>query len=138
MRVDRLSPVQRSQLMARIRSKDTKPEWVVRRLVHGMGYRYVLHDRRLPGTPDLVFPSRRRIIFVHGCFWHGHDCGRVFLPKTNSEFWSEKISRNRSRDETQLAELRKLGWKVLTVWECSTNPKALASLQRRLERFLGP
>jgi DNA mismatch endonuclease, patch repair protein len=135
--MDRLTAEQRSALMARIRGKDTKPEMVVRRLVHGMGYRYLLHDRRLPGTPDLVFPSRRKAIFVHGCFWHGHDCGRGFRPKTNEQFWADKLARNKARDEGTLRELRQLGWRVLTIWECSTSKRDLAKLQLRLTRFLG-
>ncbi|WP_429407693.1 very short patch repair endonuclease [Paraburkholderia sp. MM5482-R1] len=134
--MDRLTTEQRSRLMARIRGKDTKPEWIVRRLVHGMGYRYVLHDRRLPGTPDLVFPSRQKIIFIHGCFWHGHDCARGFKPKTNTAFWTTKIATNKARDVRQCRELRERGWKVLTVWECTTHPTSLASLKRRLSRFL--
>jgi DNA mismatch endonuclease (patch repair protein) len=122
--------------MARIGSKDTKPEMVVRRMLHALGYRYVLHDRRLPGSPDLVFPSRRKAVFVHGCFWHRHDCGRGFEPKSNVEFWSAKLEANRARDRRHLAALSALGWRVLVVWECATDPKELRTLERKLVRFL--
>jgi DNA mismatch endonuclease (patch repair protein) len=134
--MDKLTPAARSGLMSRIRSKDTKPEMVVRRLVHRLGYRYVLHDKRLPGSPDLVFPSRRKVIFVHGCFWHGHSCGRGFKPKTNEAFWSKKIVGNKARDAKRLRELRRQGWGVLTVWECGTVPDRLDSLRVRVVRFL--
>lgn len=133
---DKLTPSERSALMSRIRSKDTRPELAVRRMLHRMGYRYVLHDQRLPGTPDLVFPARRKIIFVHGCFWHGHDCGRGFKPATNAEFWSAKIERNQARDREVQRELRGLGWESLTVFECALKPGAGAGLARRLSRYL--
>lgn len=133
---DRLSTDARSRLMSRIRSKDTKPEWAVRRLVHGMGYRYVLHDRRLPGTPDLVLPRRRCVIFVHGCFWHGHKCGRGFKPKARADFWADKIAKNRARDARAVRALRGLGWRVMTVWECALSPSGLPALATRLRRFL--
>jgi DNA mismatch endonuclease, patch repair protein len=122
--------------MARILSKNTKPEMVVRRLVHGLGYRYVLHDKRLPGSPDLVFPARRQVVFVHGCFWHRHDCGRGFQPKSNATFWEAKLEGNKARDKRHLAALKSLGWRVLVVWECSTDERSLDALARRLVRFL--
>ena len=134
--MDKLPRERRSLLMARIRSKDTAPEWTVRRLVHAMGYRYRLHDRRLPGTPDLVFPSRRKVIFVHGCFWHGHDCPRGFKPKTNADFWASKISKNRARDAQQLSDLTALGWQVLVIWECAIHRNAPDDLKRTLTHFL--
>lgn len=123
--------------MSRIRAKNTQPEWTVRRMVHGMGYRYVLHDRRLPGTPDLVFPARGKVVLVQGCFWHGHKCGRGFKPKTNAAFWSKKISGNRARDARSIKALRSLGWRVLAVWECETRTDRLPALRARLQRFLG-
>lgn len=135
---DKLSREARQALMGRIKSKDTQPELVVRRLVHGLGYRYVLHDRRLPGAPDLVFPSRKKVVFVHGCFWHGHGCGRGFKPKSNAAFWAAKIDTNRVRDRRQRCRLRRMGWRVLIVWECATRPDRGAALQRRLVSFLGP
>jgi DNA mismatch endonuclease (patch repair protein) len=136
--MDPLSAEQRSALMRRVKSKDTKPEMVVRRMLHGMGYRYRLHGRGLPGTPDLVFPARAKVIFVNGCFWHGHTCARGTKPKTNAEFWQAKIDRNRSRDRAALRLLRTHGWQALTVWECSIVPKGMHSLKRRLAAFLGP
>jgi DNA mismatch endonuclease, patch repair protein len=133
---DRMSPEARSALMGRIRSKDTQPELVVRRMLHALGYRYVLHDSRLPGTPDLAFPARRKVVFVHGCFWHGHHCGRGFQPKRNAEFWAAKIDANRTRDGRNVRKLSAQGWRVLTVWECMTRPGRLKALERRLVSFL--
>jgi len=133
---DRISPERRSALMSRIRSKDTQPELAVRRLLHALGYRYVLHDKRLPGTPDLVFPARRKVIFVHGCFWHGHRCPRGFRPAANREFWAAKIERNRVRDRSARRELRRSGWDVLEVFECGIKPGKMAALRARLEGFL--
>lgn len=134
---ERLSPTGRRALMQRIRSKDTHPEMIVRRLLHGLGYRYVLHDPRLPGRPDLVFPSRHKVVFVHGCFWHGHSCGRGFRPATNSAFWATKIDNNKARDRRQVRALVRLGWRAMTVWECAVRSNRVAALQRRLEAFLG-
>ncbi len=133
---EKLTASDRSALMSRIRSKHTKPELIVRRMLHRMGYRYVLHDRRLPGTPDLAFPARRKVIFVHGCFWHGHDCGRGFKPVTNAEFWRAKIERNQARDREARRELVRLGWESLTVFECALKPGAEACLAQRLTSFL--
>ena len=107
--------------MARIKSKDTKPEWRVRRAIHAAGLRYLLHDRRLPGKPDLVFPSRRLALFVHGCFWHRHRdpaCPFARLPKTRLEFWLGKLEANAARDLVTEARLREMGWNVAVVWEC--------------------
>lgn len=136
--MDKLTAEQRSLLMGRIRAKDTKPEMAVRRMLHGLGYRYVLHDRRLPGSPDLVFPARRKVVFVHGCFWHGHDCGRGFRPKANATFWASKIEGNMARDLRHAGALKALGWRVLVVWECAVRPQLSGALSRRLVRFLGP
>lgn len=109
----------RSATMRAVRSRDTKPEMLVRCAAHALGYRFRLHRKDLPGSPDLVFPSRKKVIFVHGCFWHGHDCARgARQPKTNAEYWTAKIARNVARDERARAELAVLGWDVLTVWEC--------------------
>jgi DNA mismatch endonuclease (patch repair protein) len=135
--MDIISVERRSSLMARIRSKNTGPEMIVRRLAHALGYRYLLHDRRLPGSPDLVFPGRKKVVLVHGCFWHGHDCGRGFRPKTNADFWSAKIERNKDRDLRQQRALRRLGWRTLVIWECATRADRVTSLERRLVRFLG-
>ena len=117
--MDRLNPAQRSYAMSRVRSKDTSPEMIVRRLTHSMGYRFRLHCKDLPGSPDLVFPSRRKIIFVHGCFWHRHDCVRgQQVPKSRTEFWLEKLESNRYRDKRNKKALLEMGWNVLTLWEC--------------------
>jgi DNA mismatch endonuclease (patch repair protein) len=110
---------QRSRNMARVRGKDTKPEMIVRRLVHALGYRFRLHRRDLPGCPDLVFPSCRKVIFVHGCFWHQHrGCRKAKLPKTRRQFWETKLSGNKARDRRKIAKLRASGWRVLVIWEC--------------------
>ena len=126
----------RSQMMAAVRSKDTQPEMLVRRLVHSMGYRYRLHDARLPGKPDLVFVGRRRVIFVHGCFWHQHGgCKGSHLPKSNKKYWLPKLKRNQVRDEEHLKALRTNGWRSLVLWECEL--RNCAALRRKISRFLG-
>jgi len=125
----------RSRVMRQVKSRDTRPEMRVRRMLHAMGCRYRLHRRDLPGAPDIVMPGRRRIIFVHGCFWHGHDCkaGRK-RPATHRDYWDAKLQRNRLRDAENLAKLEAMGWRVLIVWECETrDAEALAS---RLGDFL--
>lgn len=117
--VDIVDKDMRSRIMARVRGKNTRPEMIVRRLVFGSGYRYRLHNPQLPGKPDLVFPGRRKVIFVHGCFWHGHNCPRGSrLPKTNADYWRMKIERNRERDAANTAKLEAEGWGVLVIWEC--------------------
>lgn len=135
--MDTVPQSKRSEVMSRVRSKDSKPEMIVRRLAFGLGYRYRLHDRRLPGRPDLVFAGRRRIIFVHGCFWHRHtakSCKLARLPKSRLGFWEPKLEGNRIRDRRIKSELRNLGWEVLTIWECQlTN---LASVSKRVRTFL--
>lgn len=132
---DPLSRLRRSELMSRIRSKDTGPELIVRRLVHSMGFRYRLHVRDLPGCPDLVFVSRGKIIFVHGCFWHLHKgCARARIPKSHLSYWTEKLRGNVLRDAHTSRRLRNMGWSVLTVWECQVEREA--PLERRIRRFL--
>lgn len=117
--MDNISPERRSEIMSRVRSRDSKPEMLVRRLVHAMGYRYRLHARDLPGKPDLVFRSRRKVIFVHGCFWHRHqDCNLARIPKSRRDFWVEKLTKNRDRDERIQQKLLEEGWNTLTLWEC--------------------
>lgn len=136
--MDILSKSERSAVMARVRNKDTRPEMRVRSLVHSLGYRYRLHQRNLPGQPDLVFSSRRCVILVHGCFWHQHACkSGNRLPKSNVRFWRKKLASNVARDKTQLRALRNLGWRVLTIWECETGPKVTERLKRRIITFLG-
>lgn len=127
----------RSANMRAIKSTDTNPELVVRRLVHSLGYRYRLHRKDLPGKPDLVFGPRRKVIFVHGCFWHGHDCRRGFrTPGENPQYWTGKIGRNVERDAVNQAKLMEAGWKILTVWECETAGMAGSLLGERLKTFL--
>lgn len=133
--MDTLNPLQRSAVMARVRSKDTVPELIVRRLTHGLGYRYRLHQRALPGTPDLVFSARNKVIFIHGCFWHRHKgCALARLPKSRSDFWLSKLEGNARRDAYNVRELRKKRWGVMTIWECQL--RDMARLERRIKRFL--
>lgn len=132
---DKLSPERRSANMSRIRSRDTSPEMAIRRMVHGMGYRYRLHVAGLPGKPDLVFPRLRKIIDIRGCFWHQHSgCIDSHVPKTRVEYWAPKLERNCRRDEENARKLKELGWRVYVVWECET--KAMKHLGKRLARFL--
>jgi DNA mismatch endonuclease (patch repair protein) len=122
--------------MSNIRSKDTKPEMVVRKVAHGMGYRYRLHSKNLPGKPDLVFSRKKKVVFVHGCFWHMHDCPQgMSEPKTNADFWREKREGNANRDSKNIMALEQQGWKVLVLWECMI--KDLDLLQQALIGFLG-
>ena len=132
---DVLTPEQRKLNMSRIRSRDTKPEMIVRSLVHSMGYRFRLHSKKLPGKPDLVFPKHQKIIFVHGCFFHKHQCryGMV-TPKTNTLFWETKRNGNVKRDSITQSILKKTGWEVYVIWECQTKDKA--KLQTSLQKFL--
>jgi len=116
--VDRITPAKRSANMAKVRSRDTQPELLVRRRLHRAGYRYRLHVKELPGTPDLVFPRYWVVVFVQGCFWHGHHCRRGRLPSSNVDFWREKIQVNRARDSRATASLAALGWKPMFIWEC--------------------
>ena len=134
--VDHISSEHRSLLMGRIRGQDTKPEMQVRCLVHGMGFRYRLHRQDLPGTPDLVFSKRKKAIFVHGCFWHQHDCPRGSRPTSNQEFWNSKLDKNIQRDTENISKLEALGWTVLVVWECET--KNTEQLVSRIRSFLQP
>jgi len=134
---DVLTPEQRTRCMSAIKGKNTKPELVVRSTAHRLGYRFRLHSRDLPGKPDLVFPARKKVVFVHGCFWHQHPhCRYATRPATRKEFWAEKLDGNRQRDIRVQTELRQIGWDVLVIWECQTrDPSTLAS---RLIRLLGP
>ena len=136
---DVLTADQRKLNMSRIRGRDTKPEMLVRRGLHIQGFRYRLHDKSLPGCPDLVFPKYRAVIFVHGCFWHGHDCPMFRLPATRREFWERKINTNRVRDANAHDDLLAAGWRILTIWECSLRGKNrldLESLTGRCAAFL--
>lgn len=135
--MDTLSPAQRSDRMSRVKNKGSKAELLVRSLVHRMGYRFRLHRAGLPGKPDLVFPSRRKVIFVHGCFWHRHpdpECRLARLPKSRQDFWVPKLEGNRRRDMRTLDELTKLGWRSLVIWECHL--RDTASLANEIRTFL--
>lgn len=133
--MDNLTPEERSAQMARIRSQDTKPEMAVRRLVHRLGYRYRLHRKNLPGKPDLVFGPRKKVIFVHGCFWHGHDCRLGRIPKSRVDFWETKIRTNRNRDQTHLEKLKEAEWESLVIWECQM--RDIEKLKKQIRNFLG-
>jgi DNA mismatch endonuclease (patch repair protein) len=127
----------RSRTMRAVKSGDTAPERAVRRLAHRLGYRYRLHRSDLPGKPDLVFPSRRKVVLVHGCFWHQHTCRRGNRrPATNRTYWDQKLDRNKRRDRRVRSQLRRGGWDVLVVWECQTTPARLLWLKKRLTTFL--
>ena len=129
------SPEVRRRTMQAVKSKDTAPELTVRRLAHGMGYRFRLHRKDLPGTPDMVFPGLHKVIFVHGCFWHGHDCPRgARVPTGNRDYWLKKIGRNRERDRAARAALIESSWKVAVLWECELGDQK--QLRRRLGHFL--
>lgn len=123
---DTMTPEQRHRCMAAIKSNDTKPEMLVRRYLHALGYRYGLHNKKLPGSPDIVLRRLRTVIFINGCFWHGHDnCKYYRLPKTNPDFWRTKIEANRARDARTTAALRTLGWRVIVIWGCQLKTEEL-------------
>jgi DNA mismatch endonuclease (patch repair protein) len=132
---DHVDPATRSRIMSAVHSKDTMPEVRVRKMLHSMGYRYRLHVAKLPGKPDIVFPSRHKIVFVHGCFWHRHrSCRYATTPKTRPEYWEEKFSANVTRDRATVRKLKQMGWTIATVWQCQLkNPERLAE---RLHEFL--
>lgn len=134
--VDIMTTEQRSALMSRIRSVDTKPELFVRRALHAMGYRFRTHVRGLPGRPDLVFTRRRAVVFVHGCFWHRHGCKKTYVPKVREEFWQGKFKTNVDRDERNRLQLLETGWRVMVVWECEVENDD--SVLDRIVSFLGP
>lgn len=133
--VDILTPEQRSSIMSRIKGRETKPEKLVRSILHKIGYRFTLHNKNLPGKPDIVLPRHQKIVFVHGCFWHGHKrCKRAKRPDTHKEFWNRKIEGNIKRDEKVGRQLRSLGWKLLVLWQCQT--RDIEKLLKSLERFM--
>lgn len=134
--MDKIDRVSRSKIMSRVRSKNTAPELFVRSLVHGLGYRFRLHGKGLPGSPDMVFLRRKAVIFVNGCFWHLHSCGKYRLPQSNTEFWFKKLAENKMRDQAAVVALNAMGWKVFTVWECELKNREL--LRGRVVEFLGP
>jgi DNA mismatch endonuclease, patch repair protein len=127
----------RSYNMSQIKGKNTKPELLVRKFLHAQGFRYRLHDKKLPGKPDLVLPKYKTVIFIHGCFWHGHaDCRYYVVPKTRTEWWLNKINRNQNNDSKALAALKSHGWKIIVLWECdlkpATLPKTLSALPKKI------
>lgn len=132
--MDTITATQRSVLMSRIRSKNTKPELAVRSVLHRLGYRFRLHRKDLPGRPDIVLPKHRKIILVQGCFWHGHTCQLASKPKSNQSYWEAKIETNRARDARNLAALREKGWIVLELWECEVRMQD--NLTERLQTFM--
>lgn len=134
-----LSPEKRSGIMRAIRSRNTRPEKIVRSLLHSLGYRFRIHAKGLPGTPDIAFAARRKAVFVHGCFWHQHStaaCSAGRLPRSNVEYWTPKLARNVARDCHNEAQLRGAGWNVLIIWECKVTDAA--TTRSRLVSFLGP
>lgn len=134
---DSVTPERRSEIMSNIRAKGMKPEMAVRRITHAMGYRYRLHRKDLPGKPDLVFPSRRKVIFIHGCFWHQHadvNCKIARRPKSNQEYWFPKLERNVKRDAEHRTRLAELGWRVLVLWECEVGSGR--GIEERIREFL--
>jgi DNA mismatch endonuclease (patch repair protein) len=132
--MDTISKAERSALMSRIRSKDTRPERTVRSLLHSLGYRFRLHQPNLPGRPDIVLPRHRKIILVHGCFWHGHSCRLASKPKTNRAYWTQKIRKNRTRDANNWAALQEHGWTVLELWECEV--RKLTGIEDKIRVFM--
>lgn len=133
--VDSIPPAQRSLVMSLVKGKNTRPEMIVRKLVFAAGFRYRLHSGKLPGKPDLVFPGRRKVIFVHGCFWHRHEnCALARTPKSNHEFWRAKFANNQNRDVANMERLSDLGWSILVVWECEL--RDLEKVKWRINLFL--
>ncbi len=133
--MDHVTKEKRSKIMAAVHSENTKPEILVRKLVYAMGHRYRLHDKSLPGKPDLVFKSKKKAIFVNGCFWHGHDgCEKARLPKTRVAYWRTKIESNKLRDNKKFKELTSMGWRYLIIWQC--NLKNINSTSKRIIKFL--
>ncbi|MFS2099409.1 very short patch repair endonuclease [Variovorax sp. Varisp85] len=131
---DTRTPTQRRMIMQSVRTKNTGPEMAVRSLLHGLGYRYRLHRKDLPGKPDIVFPGRRKAIFVNGCFWHAHECAKGRAPKSRLEYWGPKLAKNVARDAANAAALRAEGWTILTVWQCELSE--MKALEQRLRAFL--
>lgn len=133
--VDNRTVESRSALMARVKQKNTTPEMIVRRLLHRMGYRFRLHQKDLPGRPDIVLSRHKKVVFVHGCFWHRHDCKKATMPKTNQDFWKNKFQTNIDRDTKVLLSIKERGWETLTIWECEAQDGD--KLELRLLKFLG-
>jgi DNA mismatch endonuclease, patch repair protein len=134
---DTVTKERRSEIMRRVGRENTTPELIVRSTAHSLGYRYRLHSKKLVGSPDIVFPRRRKVIFVHGCFWHGHEnCRLARTPKTNSDYWIRKVARNKERDQRVIGSLSAIGWATLVIWECETRDRV--RLVRLIRDYLGP
>ena len=133
---DIFNTFKRKKIMRSIKSKNTKPELVIRKLLFSKGYRYKIHDKKLPGKPDIVMPKRKVVVNVHGCYWHYHGCSRSNVPKTQTEYWVEKLENNKRRDFQNKRKLKKLGWKVIDVWECTLKKKNLEKTFNKLERLI--
>lgn len=133
--MDTRTKAKRSQIMSSVKTKDTGPELAIRKLLFAHGYRYRLHRADLPGKPDIAFPGRGKVVFVHGCYWHGHGCDKGRLPKSRLDYWRPKIALNKKRDARNIGKLRRLGWSALTVWQCQL--KTAESLTKKIQRFLG-
>jgi DNA mismatch endonuclease (patch repair protein) len=132
---DVLSPQQRSYCMSQIRGKDTKPEHLIRKGLFALGFRYRLHQRSLPGCPDLVLPKYKAVIFVHGCLWHRHKCALFQWPRTNAQFWRRKINKNHQNDQRNLVRLQSAGWRVMTIWECAVRGRRRLELPKVLDKI---
>lgn len=133
--MDVVTPAVRSRMMRNIRGKNTKPEIIIRKGLHHRGFRYRLHNKLLPGKPDIVLARYHAVIFVNGCFWHGHECNLFKWPKSNSEFWKEKITANKERDKRNMGLLQKKGWRIKTVWECTIKGKNPAAIEREIDQL---
>lgn len=134
---DIFSKKKRSQIMSKITGKNTKPEIIIRKIAHSLGYRFRLHKKDLPGKPDIVFPKYKKVIFVNGCFWHGHkNCNRSKLPTTNKKFWKEKIEGNKKKDQSNYYQIKKIGWDYLIVWQCVIKISNRNKLEKKIQKFL--
>lgn len=135
--MDIYSKQKRSEIMSLISGKNTKPEIVIRKIAHSLGYRFRLHKKDLPGKPDIVFPKYKKVIFVNGCFWHSHkNCKRSKLPTTNAKFWKEKIEGNKKKDKSNYIRLKKLGWDYMVIWQCEIKDSNKEKIEKRLLEFL--
>lgn len=134
---DIVPPHVRSRMMAGIKDKNTRPEKIIRKGLFALGFRYRIHEKKLPGKPDVVLPKHSAVIFIHGCFWHGHDCYLFRMPESNSAFWEKKINRNREVDEINIGKLFSLGWRILTIWECSLRGKGKKAPEKLITEIAG-
>lgn len=133
---DNFSKKKRSQIMSKVTSKNTKPELTIRKALFSEGYRYRLHRKDLPGNPDIVFPGRKKVLFINGCFWHGHKCKKAALPKTNRPFWEKKLSSNAKRDKQNIRKLKEMGWLSMVIWQCKIKKSTLKSQINKIKKYL--